>query len=98
MLEHGAITRTFITEQENTDVLLFLHFGFIHLNNMITLVLTIIWLEPKVEIGSIRFWLYILSGLGGNILSSRWDILLAGLCHTGLEPGSNFELSGLYYM
>lgn len=97
MLEHGAMYVPFITEQGEYYRMftsMFLHFGFEHLfNNMITLVL-IGW-NLEVEIGSIRFLvIYILSGLGGNILSSWWDIRLADYAIAAEASGAIFGIIG----
>ena len=78
LLEHGAMYVPYVMEQGEYYRLftsLFLHFGFHHLiNNMVMLVL-IGW-TLEAEIGSIRLLLiYLLSGLGGNLLSAWWDIL-----------------------
>lgn len=97
MLEYGAMYVPFITEQGEYYRMftsMFLHFGFEHLfNNMITLAL-IGW-NLEVEIGSIRFLvIYILSGLGGNILSSWWDIRLADYAISAGASGAIFGIIG----
>ena len=97
MLEHGAMYVPLMLEQGKYSPLftsMFLHFGFEHLfNNMITLVL-IGW-NLEVEIGSIRFLvIYILSGLGGNILSSWWDIRLADYAIAAGASGAIFGIIG----
>ena len=93
----GAMYVPFITEQGEYYRMftsMFLHFGFEHLfNNMITLAL-IGW-NLEVEIGSIRFLvIYILSGLGGNILSLMVGHPLGRLCHICRSLGSNFGIIG----
>lgn len=77
LLEHGAMYVLNVTEQGEYYRLftsMFLHFGFEHLmNNMVTLVL-LGW-NLEIEVGKIKFLLiYILSGLGGNILSAWYEV------------------------
>ena len=93
----GQCMYPLLPNRENTTGCLpacFLHFGFEHLfNNMITLAL-IGW-NLEVEIGSIRFLvIYILSGLGGNILSSWWDIRLADYAISAGASGAIFGIIG----
>ena len=77
LLEHGAMFVPKVVE----DVVyyrlfysMFMHFGFENLmNNMVTLVL-LGW-NLEIEVGKIKFLLiYILSGLGGNILSAWYEV------------------------
>ena len=77
LLEHGAMFVPKVVEDGEYYRLftsMFLHFGFEHLmNNMVTLVLLGWHLE--IEVGKIKFLLiYILSGLGGNILSAWYEV------------------------
>ena len=72
MAEHGAMYIPYVTENGEYYRLftcMFLHFDFSHLmNNMVMLGAFGLYLEP--ELGSIRFLTaYLLSGLGGNLLS-----------------------------
>ena len=78
----------------NLLICMFLHFGFDHLlNNMVTLVL-IGW-NLEIEIGKIKFLLiYILSGLGGNILSAWWDIQTGEYAVSAGASGAIFGLIG----
>ena len=73
---------------------MFLHFGFQHLmNNMVILVL-VGW-NLELEIGKIRFLLiYILSGLGGNILSAWWEVLTADYAISAGASGAVFGTIG----
>ena len=77
LLEHGAMFVPKVVEDGEYYRLftsMFLHFGFEHLmNNMVTLVL-LGW-NLEIEVGKIKFLLiYILSGLGGNILSAWYEV------------------------
>ncbi len=72
MAEHGAMYVPYVIENGEYYRLftcMFLHFDFSHLmNNMVMLGAFGLYLEP--ELGSIRFLAaYLLSGLGGNLLS-----------------------------
>lgn len=97
MLEHGAKYVPLVIAQGEYYRLftsMFLHFGFDHLlNNMVTLVL-IGW-NLEIEIGKIKFLLiYILSGLGGNILSAWWDIQTGEYAVSAGASGAIFGLIG----
>lgn len=83
MAEHGAMYIPYVTgkgEYYRLFTSIFLHFDFSHLmNNMVMLGAFGLYLEP--EMGSIRFLAaYLLSGLGGNLLSLA--------IHIGETPGS----------
>lgn len=97
MLKHGAMYVPLMIAQGEYYRLftsMFLHFGFDHLlNNMVTLVLSGWNLE--IEIGKIKFLLiYILSGLGGNILSAWWDIQTGEYAVSAGASGAIFGLIG----
>ena len=97
MLERGAMYVPLVIAQGEYYRLftsMFLHFGFDHLlNNMVTLVL-IGW-NLEIEIGKIKFLLiYILSGLGGNILSAWWDIQTGEYAVSAGASGAIFGLIG----
>ena len=97
MLEHGAMYVPLMIAQGEYYRLftsMFLHFGFDHLlNNMVTLVLSGWNLE--IEIGKIKLLLiYILSGLGGNILSAWWDIQTGEYAVSAGASGAIFGLIG----
>lgn len=97
MLKHGAMYVPLMIAQGEYYRLftcMFLHFGFDHLlNNMVTLVL-IGW-NLEIEIGKIKFLLiYILSGLGGNILSAWWDIQTGEYSVSAGASGAIFGLIG----
>lgn len=81
MLQHGAMYLPFVIERGEyyrMFTCMFLHFGFSHLmNNMIMLFFLGNILEE--EIGWWKYgFIYILSGLGGNVLSAWNDV------HTGI--------------
>lgn len=81
MLQHGAMYLPFVIERGEyyrMFTCMFLHFGFSHLmNNMIMLFFLGNVLEE--EIGWWKYgFIYILSGLGGNVLSAWNDV------HTGI--------------
>lgn len=86
VIEDGEIYRLFTS--------MFLHFGFQHLmNNMIILVLAGWNLE--LEIGKVRFLLiYLLSGLGGNILSAWWEVITADYAISAGASGAIFGIIG----
>lgn len=97
LLEHGAMYVPRVKEAGESYRLftsMFLHFGFQHLmNNMVILVL-VGW-NLELEIGKIRFLLiYILSGLGGNILSAWWEVLTADYAISAGASGAVFGTIG----
>ena len=97
LLEHGAMYVPKVIEDREIYRLftsMFLHFGFQHLmNNMIILVLAGWNLE--IEIGKIRFLLiYVLSGLGGNVLSAWWEVITADYAISAGASGANFGIIG----
>lgn len=97
LLEHGAMYVLNVTEQGEYYRLftsMFLHFGFEHLmNNMVVLVL-IGW-NLEREIGAVKYLIiYLLSGLGGNLLSAWWEILTAGYAISAGASGAVFGLIG----
>lgn len=99
MLQHGAAYTPYILENKEYYRLftsMFLHFGFPHLmNNMITLLVLGCNLEPIV--GKIRFFLiYILSGLGGNLLSMAVEVLYRGIFDSyTVSAGASGAIFGL---
>lgn len=86
VIEDGEVYRLFTS--------MFLHFGFRHLmNNMLILVLAGWNLE--IETGKIRFLLiYILSGIGGNILSAWWEVITADYAISAGASGAIFGIIG----
>lgn len=97
LLEHGAMFVPKLIEEGEYYRLftsMFLHFGFEHLmNNMVTLVL-IGW-NLEIEIGKIKFLLiYILSGLGGNILSAWYETCTMEYSISAGASGAIFGIIG----
>lgn len=96
LLNHGAMSVPRLQDGEYYRLFtsMFLHFGFEHLmNNMVTLVL-IGW-NLEIEIGKIKFMLiYILSGLGGNVLSAWYEVWTAGFSISAGASGAIFGIIG----
>lgn len=102
MLEHGAMYVPYITEQEEYYRLftcLFLHFGFSHLmNNMVMLFFLGSVLEE--EMGRWKYLIvYILSGLGGNMLSLVMELKVGEYAVSAGASGAVFGVIGaLFYV
>lgn len=97
LLEHGAVFVPVVMEDGEYYRLftsMFLHFGFEHLmNNMVTLVL-LGW-NLEIEIGKIKFLIiYILSGLGGNILSAWYEVWTVDYSISAGASGAIFGVIG----
>lgn len=97
MLYHGAMYVPYIAEAGEYYRLfssMFLHFGFEHLmNNMIAL--GVIGSNLEIEIGRIKFlFIYLASGLCGNILSAVWDIRAGEYVVSAGASGAIFGLIG----
>lgn len=98
MAGHGAMYIPYVTENGEYYRLftcMFLHFDFSHLmNNMVMLGAFGLYLEP--ELGSIRFLAaYLLSGLGGNLLSLMVHINEATGSVSAGASGAVFGLMGV---
>ncbi len=102
MIQHGAV---YLPLMESTGEFyqlftsMFLHFGFQHLmNNMLMLLVMGIVLEP--ELGSVRYLiLYIVSGLGGNLLSAGFEIMTGDFSVSAGASGAIFGVvGGLIYL
>ena len=98
MAGHGAMYIPYVTENGEYYRLftcMFLHFYFSHLmNNMVMLGAFGLYLEP--ELGSIRFLaVYLLSGLGGNLLSLMVHINEATGSVSAGASGAVFGLMGV---
>lgn len=86
MLEYGEYYRLFSS--------MFLHFGFQHLFNNMVMLLMVGW-NLELEIGSVRFLIiYLLSGLGGNLLSGYLDIRLQDYAVSAGASGAIFGILG----
>ena len=97
MLEHGAMYVPRVIESGEFYRLftsMFMHFGFPHLvNNMLMLVVMGMMLEK--ELGKIKYLLlYLISGLGGNLLSAMWDILANDYAVSAGASGAIFGVIG----
>lgn len=97
MLNHGAMYTPYIVEGHQYYRLftcMFMHFGFPHLmNNMVVLAVLGCNLEPVI--GKVRMiMLYILSGLGGNLLSLTAEMLLGGSAISAGASGAVFGFTG----
>ena len=97
LLEHGAMYVPRVVEDGEYYRLftsMFLQFGFEHLmNNMVTLVL-IGW-NLEIEIGKVKFLLiYIVSGLGGNVLSAWYEFRAADYAVSAGASGAIFGIIG----
>lgn len=97
LLAHGAMYVPFVMEQGEYYRLftsIFLHFGFEHLmSNMVMLVL-IGW-NLEIEVGKIKFIIiYILSGLGGNILSAWLEMQTGDYAVSAGASGAIFGIIG----
>ena len=73
---------------------IFMHFGFEHLlNNMFSLLVIGKYVEPLV--GKIRFLIiYLLSGIGGNILSLLVEVYMQDFAVSAGASGAVFGLTG----
>lgn len=97
MLQHGAMYVPYLIkngEYYRLFTSMFLHFGYDHLfNNMVVLV-AMGW-NLELEIGKIKFLIvYFVSGLAGNILSARWDILTGSMAVSAGASGAIFGIIG----
>lgn len=97
MLECGAVYAPLIIEQGQWYRMItsmFLHFGAPHLiNNMLVLFVLGQRLEPVT--GKIKFLLiYILGGLGGNLISLTWDMRTGNYSLSAGASGAVFAVMG----
>lgn len=97
MLEHGAMYVPYVLglgEYYRLFSSMFMHFGFDHLvNNMVMLLVIGFTLER--EIGTIKFLIiYLLSGLGGNLLSAVWDMMSGSFAVSAGASGAVFGIVG----
>lgn len=97
MLKHGAMYVPYIVNDKEYYRLftsVFLHFGFDHLmNNMVMLFFLGSVLEE--EIGSLKYLcIYLLSGLGGNLLSAFIDVKTGNYVVSAGASGAIFGIIG----
>ena len=100
MLGKGAMYVPYVLDQGEYYRLvtsMFLHFGIQHLgNNMILLLLVGAQLEE--EIGAIKYLIiYIVAGLGGNIISMLGDISSGNYAISGGASGAIFGVIGAMF-
>lgn len=97
LLEHGAMYVPYMLERGEYYRLLtsmFLHFGFEHLLNNMVMLIAVGW-NLEVEIGSVRFLLlYLLSGIGGDLLSVWQSVRLGDYAVSAGASGAIFGLVG----
>lgn len=97
LLEHGAMYVPYMIgngEYYRIFTSMFLHFGFDHLLNNMVILAAIGW-NLEEEIGHIKFAiLYLLSGLGGNVLSAYWDIHVGDYAISAGASGAIFGVIG----
>lgn len=97
MLQHGAAYTPYIVdagEYYRMFTSIFLHFDFSHLMNNMLVLLVLGWnLEPVV--GKMRVLvIYLLSGLGGNLLSLLMDLLIGEFAVSAGASGAVFGFTG----
>lgn len=97
MLQHGAMYTPYVIENGQYYRLftsMFLHFNFSHLTNNMLVLAVLGWhLEPVV--GKIRVvMIYILSGLGGNLLSLAVEMVTGDYAVSAGASGAVFGFTG----
>lgn len=100
MFQHGAMYAPSVFvhgEYYRLFTSIFLHFGFTHLmNNMVSLIILGNYLEPAV--GKVRFAIiYIVSGLGGNLLSYGYELMTEDYAISAGASGAVFGLTGALF-
>lgn len=97
MLEHGAMYPPLVLVQKEFYRLLtciFLHFGIDHLMNNMVMLGAIGW-NLEQEIGRFRFLaIYLISGIGGNLMSLANDIHTQSMAVSAGASGAVFGLLG----
>lgn len=102
MLSHGAMYEPFVTQSHEYYRIftsMFLHFGITHIVNNMVMLGALGW-NLETEIGSIRFLvLYLLSGIGGNVISMWHNIASHNIVVSAGASGAVFGLLGaLFYV
>lgn len=102
MLDHGAAYEPIVVQKHEFYRIvtsIFLHFGIDHLLNNMVLLGALGW-NLEIEIGKIRFTLiYLLSGIGGNIISLYHGIQTQEYAVSAGASGAIFGLMGaLFYV
>lgn len=97
MLEHGAMFEPLITEEHEYYRIItsmFLHFGIEHLLNNMVILGALGW-NMELETGKIRFLIiYLVSGIGGNLLSLYLGVSSAEYAVSAGASGAIFGLMG----
>ena len=97
MLEHGAMFEPLITEDHEYYRIItsmFLHFGIEHLLNNMVILGALGW-NLELETGKIRFLIiYLVSGIGGNLLSLYIGVSSAEYAVSAGASGAIFGLMG----
>ena len=97
MLQHGAMYEPMVTQQHEFYRIftsMFLHFGITHLLNNMVLLGALGW-NMELEIGKIRFLIiYLVSGIGGNLLSLYFGISAETYAVSAGASGAIFGLMG----
>lgn len=97
MLEHGAMFEPLITEEHEYYRIItsmFLHFGIEHLLNNMVMLGALGW-NLELETGKIRFLIiYLVSGIGGNLLSLYLGVSSAEYAVSAGASGAIFGLMG----
>lgn len=97
MLEHGAMFEPLITEEHEYYRIItsmFLHFGIEHLLNNMVILGALGW-NLELETGKIRFLIiYLVSGIGGNLLSLYLGVSSAEYAVSAGASGAIFGLMG----
>lgn len=97
MLQHGAMYEPMVTQQQEFYRIftsMFLHFGITHLLNNMVLLGALGW-NLELEIGKMRFLIiYLVSGIGGNLLSLYFGISAETYAVSAGASGAIFGLMG----
>lgn len=97
MLEHGAMYVPYIIgngQYYRLFTSMFLHFGITHLTNNLLMLGLLGW-NLETEVGGFKFLIiYLLSGLGGNLLSAVIDIRIQEYAVAGGASGAIFGIIG----
>ena len=102
MLHHGAMYVPYVAEGDEYYRLftcMFLHFGFEHLMNNMVVLLIVGW-NLEMAVGKVKYlFLYIGSGLCGNVVSAIWDIRTGEYAVSAGASGAVFGMiGGLLYV
>lgn len=97
MFQHGAMYEPIVTQQHEFYRIftsMFLHFGITHLLNNMVLLGALGW-NLELEIGKMRFLIiYLVSGIGGNLLSLYFGISAETYAVSAGASGAIFGLMG----